>query len=119
MNKKTTIQLELNTKEKTITTIVFLLGVLIFSYTAIRAYLLAFTWDESYSYLQYVRNNILFPEKYEMMDANNHLLNTWSTIQLVNLFGVHEFVLRIPSLFAHILFLIYSYKLIKGFDKDG
>lgn len=50
------------------------------------------------------------------MDANNHLLNTWLNIYLVKLLGVSEFVLRIPSLIAHILFLFFSFKLIKNFQ---
>lgn len=96
--------------------ILFVLGLSIFSYTLIRACLLSFTWDESFSYLQYVRNEILFRDKYETMDANNHLFNTFLNIYLVKLFGVSEFVLRIPSLIAHLLFLFFSFKLVKNFQ---
>ena len=94
----------------------FVFALLIFSYTLIRATLLSFTWDEAFSYLQFVRNGVVIPEKYEMMSANNHLLNTWLNIHLVKIFGLSEFVLRLPSLFAHILFLFFSYKLIKNFE---
>ena len=96
--------------------IMLAIGVSIFSYTLTRAILLSFTWDESFSYLQYVRNEILFRDKYEAMDANNHLLNTWLNIYLVKLFGVSELVLRIPSLIAHLLFLFFSFKLVKNFQ---
>ena len=96
--------------------IIFFLALLIFSYTLIRAYQLSFTWDESFSYLQFVRNGILFPDKYEKMDANNHLLNTWLNIHLIKYFGVSEFVLRLPSLCSHLLFLFFSYKLVKDFQ---
>ena len=105
-----------NKNDRTTKGIILLLGVLIFSYTAFRAYVLSITWDEAYSYLQFVRNGILFPDKYEMMDANNHLLNTWLNIHLVKYFGVNEFVLRLPSLCSHLLFLFFSYKLIKEFQ---
>ena len=96
--------------------LLFVLVALIFSYTLVRAYLLSFTWDESYSYLQFVRNGILFPDKYETMDANNHLLNTWLNIHIIKYFGVSEFALRLPSLCSHLLFLFFSYKLIKDFQ---
>jgi hypothetical protein len=95
--------------------IIFVIGALLFCYTAYRALVMSITWDEAYSYLQYVRNGILFPEKYEQMDANNHLLNTWLNIRFVKYFGVSEFVLRLPALLAHLLFLFFSYKLVREF----
>lgn len=92
---------------------------LIFSYTFVRASLLCITWDEAFSYLRYVRNGILVPAHYyEIMDANNHLLNTWLTMQLIKVFGVSEFVLRIPSLAAHVLFLFYSGKFAMHFKNQ-
>ena len=94
-------------KNKKETKVLFVFAFFIFSYTLVRAHLLSFTWDEAFSYLQYVRNGIVIPDKYETMSANNHLLNTWLNIKLVNLFGLSEFVLRIPSLCAHLLFLYY------------
>lgn len=96
--------------------ILFVIGAFLFSYTSYRAYVLSFTWDEAFSYLQFVRHGILIPDKYEGMDANNHLLNTLLDIQLIKYFGVSEFVLRMPSLFSHLLFLFFSYKLIKNFQ---
>ena len=96
----------------------FIFGILIFSYTAIRAHLLSITWDEAYSYIEFVRNGIVFPQQYNTMSANNHLLYTWLEIQLVNWFGVSELILRIPSLFAHALFLFYSAKLVRNFNNN-
>lgn len=104
------------TRMKNTNRLLFVLGLLIFSYTCSRAFLLSFTWDESFSYLQYVRNGVFFPEKFETMGANNHLLNTWLNIYLVKIFGVSEFVLRVPSLIAHVLFLFFSFKLVKDFQ---
>ena len=93
----------------------FVFGSLLFVYTALKAYLLAITWDEAFSYLEFVRNGIFIEEKFNGMSANNHLLNTWMQILLVKCFGVHEFVLRIPALLTHLLFLIYSAKLVSHF----
>lgn len=113
------MQLSSNTRNNYVNYVLLILGVLIFSYTVIRAQLLSITWDEAYSYLQFVRHNILISEKYEAMDANNHLLNTWLNVQSTKLFGVNEFVLRLPSLFGHILFLLFSYKIIRNFENKA
>ena len=110
------MQHQLNTKNNKAIIFLIILGVLIFSYTATRAYLLSITWDEAYSYLNFVRPGKLFPEKFDHMSANNHLLNTWLDIFFVKCFGVSEFVLRIPSLIAHLLFLFYSAKLVLQFQ---
>ncbi len=95
---------------------IFGIATFLFAYTTYRAAVLSITWDEAFSYLQFVRHEIFIPEKYEMMDANNHFLNTWLNIYFVKWFGVSELVLRLPSLIAHLLFLFFSYKLIKNFD---
>lgn len=95
---------------------IFGIATFLFAYTTYRAAVLSITWDEAFSYLQFVRHEIFIPEKYEMMDANNHFLNTWLNIYFVKWFGVSELVLRLPSLIAHLLFLFFSYKLIKNFE---
>lgn len=101
---------------KHINKIIFGIASVLFAYTAYRAAVLSITWDEAFSYLHFVRHEILFPEKYETMDANNHLLNTWLNIRFVKWFGVSELVLRLPALIAHLLFLFFSYKLVKNFE---
>lgn len=101
---------------KHINKIIFAIASFLFAYTAYRAATLSITWDEAFSYLQFVRHEIFIPEKYEMMDANNHFLNTWLNIYFVKWFGVSELVLRLPALIAHLLFLFYSYKLLKNFE---
>lgn len=102
-------------KEDKITDIVLLLIVLvIFSYTSAKAYLISFTWDESHSYLEYVRKDFWLFNGYNTMSANNHLLNTW-LMKICLLFGIHlEFVLRLPNLLAHLLFLLFSAKLVRN-----
>lgn len=101
---------------KTTKLILLVLGSLLFCYTAAKAYLLSITWDEAFSYTEYVRRGVAYPKKFESMSANNHLLLTWLDIQLVKLFGVSELILRLPALMAHLLFLIYSAKLLAHFQ---
>lgn len=112
---ETNLQIK-NAGDKTTNSLLFVFGVLIFSYTAVRAYVLSITWDEAYSYLEFVRNGIFYSQKYNTMSANNHLLYSWLEIQFVNWFGVNELVLRLPSLLAHLLFLFYSAKLVADFN---
>jgi len=101
---------------KDIHKIIFGIASLLFAYTAYRAAVLSITWDESFSYLEFTRHEIFIPAKYEQMHANNHFLNTWMSIYFVKWFGVSEFVLRLPALIAHLLFLFFSYKLIRNFE---
>jgi hypothetical protein len=82
----------------------------------IRAIRLSITWDEAYSYLEFVRNGIVFPERYVKMSANDHFLNTGAMIFFSKIFGASEFVLRIPNLIAHLLFLYFSGRLVKHFE---
>lgn len=105
-----------NIKNKTTIKMLFVFGALIFSYTALRAYLISITWDESQSYHEFIRNNIVLFQTYDTMSANNHILNTLGGIFFTNIFGVSEFTLRIPSLIAHLFFLFYSAKLVSNFE---
>lgn len=104
-----------NAKNKTATRMLFVFGVLIFTYTVLRAYFISITWDESQSYHEYIKNNIVLLQTYDMLSANNHILNTLGGIIFTNLFGVSEFTLRMPSLIAHLFFLFYSAKLVSTF----
>lgn len=96
--------------------ILLVLGSLLFCFTATKAYLLSVTWDEAYSYTEYVRRGITFPTKFESMSANNHLLLTWMDVVLVKIFGLSEIVLRLPALMAHLIFLFFSAKLLSHFQ---
>jgi hypothetical protein len=105
-----------NTKNKLAVRLLVVFGVFLFLYTTTRAYLLSITWDESQSYLEFIRNNIVLWQTYDFMSANNHILNTLGGIIFTKLFGVSEFTLRISSLIAHIIFLVYSAKLVLSFE---
>lgn len=96
--------------------ILFVLGSFLLAYTTLRAALLCITWDEAYTYIEFARNGKVWLQHFDMMSANNHLLNTALMILFTRLFGLHEFVMRIPPLLAHILFLFYSGMLLKKLD---
>ena len=84
------------------------LGALFLAYTSIRAYVLSFTSDESYSFLYGVAQDIRNVFFLSFRDANNHPLNTWAMYGCWKMFGESELSLRLPNLVAHLLYLIGS-----------
>ena len=86
------------------------LAVLLFLYVALRAYLLSFTHDECYSYLQYVRKTWIVASTLDY--TNNHLLNTWLMKISSTLFGNSEFALRLPNLLFFAIYLFFGTKLM-------
>lgn len=79
---------------------IILPGILLFIYIALRAHRLSLTWDEANTFFEYVRNPRWWPQGYNYMSANNHLLNTWLMKCAVFLFGESEFALRLPNVLA-------------------
>lgn len=80
-----------------------------------RAAVLAFTYDESWTFNAFVRSD--WNSTFWNLDpvANNHILHSLLMKISWNLFGISEYALRIPVLLAHLLFLIMSFKLLKLF----
>jgi len=101
-------------KQKQLNISLFILSALLFSYVLIRAIVLCITWDEAYTYIEFARNGKILLEKYDLMSANNHILNTGLMMLFTKLFGASEIVMRIPSLLALVVFLFYSAKLVKN-----
>ena len=84
---------------------VWVVALLVFGYSCARAAELAFTHDESYSYLHWSRQPLVDILLYEHgADANNHLLNTLA-LKVVAKFGDSPFVLRLPILLMHAAWL--------------
>jgi len=100
--------------KKSIDRILFLIGLIIFLYVALRAYLLSFTYDESWTYLCFVLRRFINYRQFVHGDTNNHLLNTWLMELCVKIFPVSEFILRLPNVLAYALYLIYSAKLVRN-----
>ncbi|MEW6468614.1 MAG: glycosyltransferase family 39 protein [Bacteroidota bacterium] len=100
--------------DKTTRLILFLAGSFLFLYTALRAYLMSITYDEAYSYLEFARRDFWVPSEFNYMAGNNHLLNTWLMKIAVSLFGLSEFVIRLPNLMFHLVYLFFSYLVVRG-----
>src|SRR6476620_6522561 len=105
-----------SSEDRKSTFLLFSLSSFLFLYVFVRACKLSITWDEAYNYLEFTRKGILSPYFFNGVAANNHLLNSWLTYFITEIFGVSEFTLRIPNLIAYILFLFYTAKISNEFS---
>lgn len=78
------------------------------TYATLRAWLTAFTWDESFTFLNHVQPHLWFLRSFDQMGANHHLLNVWAMIAANKLFGNSELALRLPNLLAYGVYLYAS-----------
>lgn len=92
-----------------------LIGLLLFTYTSVRADLLSLTHDECGSFAIWTNFDIftcrINPDCWGT--ANLHWLYVILMKISVGVFGDSEFAIRLPALFGHVIYLTYSYKLVK------
>lgn len=102
------------TSESITSGIMPVMALLLFVYSILRAATLSFTHDESLSWLWYV--NIPFRELLtnSIPSGNNHLLNTLGMRAASALFGDSELSLRLPALTGHLLWLVFTFLLLKN-----
>ncbi|HHM20420.1 MAG TPA: hypothetical protein ENJ20_00225, partial [Bacteroidetes bacterium] len=84
-------------------------------YTVLRAHLLSMTHDESGSFIIWTHYNIFscFVDPGCWRSANLHFLYVLLMKATVGLFGISELTIRMPSLFGHLIYLFFSWKIIK------
>jgi hypothetical protein len=87
-------------------------GVLL--YLVARAISVSFSWDEAYTYLHHVRPGVLWPERFDEMGANHHLLNVWGMWLADRLLGPAEWMLRLPNVLAGALYLGAAFSLVRA-----
>lgn len=86
--------------------------VLLFAYTLIRAALLSITHDEALMYNLLKQTSFADIFLYKIL-AQDHMLNTLLMRFLSEIFGPSVFVLRLPNLIGHLLFLVFSYLILR------
>jgi Dolichyl-phosphate-mannose-protein mannosyltransferase len=92
---------------------IFLISVLLLIYSILRATSLSFTIDESISYNVFVPLKFMDIVSFKIAIANNHMINTLFMKYISVLFGSNELLLRLPSILSHLVYIVFSYKIIK------
>lgn len=95
-------------------------AMLLFSYTSSRAARMSFTIDESTSYIYHARASIgdIIHYRVGFSPSNNHLLNSLLMKVASKLLGESEFALRLPNVFAHVFYLLFSFLLVRFIHRD-
>lgn len=94
-----------------------IIGFILFIIVIIRASNTGITYDEAYTYLNYVKSNPFGVIKYlftsDRILANNHLMNTFLISLFQRIFNIkyNVFIIRLPNILFYALYLIFSYKL--------
>lgn len=83
-----------------------------FLYVAIRVFTVDITYDEAWTYFEYVQYPVYQIVSGYSPRANNHILNTLLT-KLCCIVSTHQFALRLPNLLA---FMLYLYSINKIAD---
>jgi hypothetical protein len=88
---------------------------LLLLYSVYRSYSLSFTHDESYSFINIIHGSfyqVVSNDSY-WISANNHIFNSLCMKYAEILFGPTEFNLRLHSIIAHVLYLLFTFLIVK------
>jgi hypothetical protein len=93
--------------------IIALIGISVLTLIIIKAYSTSFTHDESFSYLHYISQTFMDILSYRDSYTNNHILNSIGMKYAEKLFGASEISLRLPNILLFIIYIIYSFLIVK------
>ncbi len=99
--------------------IIFALFGGLFVYLILRALYVEMTIDESATALCALDLSYETLYKLAGITPGNHLLNTVLIKFLINLFGTHPFVVRLPNLLAFVIFSWFTYRSVKIITADS
>lgn len=88
---------------------------LLFFYLVLRAIYVTPMHDEIATFFHYIEVGDIWSES-AVLDANNHLLNSYLSRFMYLLFGEHFFFLRLPNLFAFFIYFWSIVHLLKGLN---
>lgn len=96
-------------------TFCIIISLLLLTYTIIRGFKLSFTHDESFTYLYCSQDSFMeiISNRTKMISANNHILNTLF-VKLFSNFSNTELSLRFQSILAHVIYLIFTFMILKN-----
>ncbi len=93
------------------------IGAALFLYILARAFCVSFTHDEAHTVLEYAAQP--WSTINDVNWTNNHLLNSWLCRLNMDWFGASEFSFRWPNVFAGLLYIVFSIKIIKKIFHDS
>nr|WP_294861061.1 hypothetical protein [uncultured Fluviicola sp.] len=96
-----------------ITTWILFLGLLV--YAILRAWIVEPIHDEVATYFHYIETGEIKGGR-SLMDANNHLLNSWLGNLSYRWFGTHFFLFRVPAIACFCLYFWSSRKLTRNLN---
>jgi hypothetical protein len=95
-----------------------LLALPLMLYVHYRAAVLAFTYDECWTFLGYARSDLWSVLTNAQPAANNHIFHSLLMMPFAYLFGFEEYALRIPALVGFFGFVYFLYRLsVAMFDR--
>ena len=101
--------MRLNLKAISPASLAILIASPVMLYLHLRSYLLAFTYDECWTYLGYATQSVTDIMCNTYPAANNHILHSLAMKVMDELFGMHEYTLRLPVVLAFIPFAMYVF----------
>lgn len=107
--------MKLNSKHSALLVWAFFIVLLV--YAVLRAWIVEPIHDEVATYFHYIEPGKIFGEGV-LLDANNHLLNSWLGRFSYENFGTHFFLFRLPSILCFCIYFWSSRKLTKILKAD-
>jgi hypothetical protein len=89
-----------------------LLFIFLFVYIILRAWLVDLLHDEAATFLHFIETGYIWHAK-ALLDANNHLLNSFAGKIIFKLFGENYFLLRLPNVLSFPIYFWSLYQLTK------
>ncbi|HMQ49868.1 MAG TPA: hypothetical protein PKA00_20580 [Saprospiraceae bacterium] len=96
---------------------IFVMGLLVFLYCLARVFWLSMTHDESATVINFVARPVGLILSNDPPSANNHLLNTLLIKAFITIHNT-PFWVRLPNLLSVLLYLFFSYKLLRLLFED-
>ena len=95
------------------TAIFWIAGILLIAFSSYRAWNIPMTVDEGTTWLVYAQFPLIDVFLNRPVNTNNHFLNTFLIKFTTSLFGGGIVAIRLSSLFGHLLYIVFSFKLIQ------
>ncbi len=92
------------------------MALLVFVYVAIRTFTVGLANDEAATFFTFVHTGDFIPFVSDYWSANNHFVNTALTWVCYQLFGVTEWVIRLPNLLALGVFMYFIFRIGKRLE---